>query len=150
MPAAERREESSFVYKAADLWPYLFHASTDEEDRMKKFESLKKTRDFGTVYRQGKSCGSRLFVMYVLRGQDHGSRVGVSVSRKVGNSVIRHRIKRRVKESFRRNLDAWEDGCDYVIVVRKEAGDKDYRQIESALRHLGRHHGVYMDSGFAG
>ncbi len=111
---------------------------------MKKFESLKRNHDFGEVYRDGRSHGNRLFVMYVLRrDRDHGSRVGISVSRKVGNSVVRHRLKRRIKESFRRNLSEWADGCDYVIVVRKEAKDKDYRQIESALKHLGKHHRVY-------
>lgn len=115
---------------------------------MNQFCSLKKNRDFGEVYRNGKSYGNRIFVMYVLKREpNHESRVGVSVSKKVGNSVVRHRIKRLVKESFRRNLKEWKDGYDYIVVVRKEAKDKDYRQIESALTHLGRHHKVYEDKG---
>lgn len=115
---------------------------------MEKFKSLKKNRDFGEVYRRGRSYGNRLFVLYVLqREADDRSRVGISVSRKVGNSVVRHRIKRQIKECFRRDLISWKDGFDYVVVVKKEAKEKDYRQIESALRHLGKHHRVYEVKG---
>ena len=115
---------------------------------VKKFVSLKKNRDFGEVYRQGRSYGNRLLVMYILeKGQDHGSRVGISVSKKVGNSVVRHRIKRIIRECFRTSCDCWEDGCDIVIIARKEAKEKDYHQIESALRHLGKHHNIYRDKG---
>ena len=115
---------------------------------MEKFYSLKKNSDFGEVYQQGRPYGNRLLVMYVLeRDRNHQARVGISVSKKVGNSVVRHRIKRLVKECFRRHLEEWEDCCDYVIVARKEAKDKNFRQIESALHHLGKHHGVYKEKG---
>lgn len=110
---------------------------------MKQFVSLKKSSDFGEVYQQGKSYGNRLLVMYVLeKSQDHVGRVGISVSKKVGNSVVRHRIKRLIREAFRRNLLCWNANCDYVVVVRKDAKDKDYHEIESALMHLGRRQGV--------
>lgn len=115
---------------------------------MKQFVSMKNTRDFGEVYQQGKSYGNRLLVMYVLeKSQDHDGRVGISVSKKVGNSVVRHRIKRLIKEHFRKNLVHWKPNYDYVIVVRKDAKDKDYWKIESALIHLGKHHKVYQNEG---
>lgn len=111
---------------------------------MKQFVSLKKNHDFGEVYQQGRSYGNKLLVMYVLeKSQDHDGRVGISVSKKVGNSVVRHRIKRLIRESFRRNLVYWKANYDYVIVVRKEAKDKDYTAIESALVHLGKRQSVY-------
>ncbi len=115
---------------------------------MKKLISLKKNSDFGEVYQQGRSYGNRLLVMYVLdKGQDHEGRVGISVSKKVGNSVVRHRIKRCIRESFRTSAEYWMDGFDYVVVVRKEARDKDYHQLEGALRHLGKHHNVFKMQG---
>ena len=115
---------------------------------MNRFISLKKNSDFGEVYQQGRSYGNRLLVMYVLeKSQDHESRVGISVSRKVGNSVVRHRIKRLVRECFRTDCRNWKDGCDYVVIARKEAKDKDYHQIRGALKHLGKHHNVYEDKG---
>ena len=106
---------------------------------MEKFVSLKKNADFGRVYRQGRSYGNRVLVMYVLeRGRDLEGRVGISVSKKVGNSVVRHRIKRLVRECFRTHPTGWKDGCDIVVVARKEARDKDFHSMERALRHLGK------------
>lgn len=115
---------------------------------MKQFVSLKKTSDFGEVYQQGRSYGNKLLVMYVLENsQGHAGRVGISVSKKVGNSVVRHRIKRLIRECYRRNLVCWSDDHDYVVVVRPEAKDKDYKDIESALEHLGKRHKVYSVKG---
>ena len=64
-------------------------------------ESLKKNDDFRLVYRSGKSCANRYLVMYAKPNDLGTSRIGISVSKKVGNSVVRHRIKRLVKESYR-------------------------------------------------
>lgn len=110
---------------------------------MEHFVSLKKNDDFGRVYRQGKSYGNKLLVMYVLeRGQDQENRIGISVSKKVGNSVVRHRIKRLIKESFRTRSSEWKTGYDIVVIARKDAKDKDYKKMESALMHLGRYHKI--------
>lgn len=107
------------------------------------FVSLKKNEDFGRVYRQGKSYGNKLLVMYVLeKGQSLENRVGISVSKKVGNSVIRHRIKRLVRECFRTHWQQWKAGYDIVVIARQNAKSKSYQEIESALLHLGRHHKV--------
>ena len=64
-------------------------------------ESLKKNRDFRTVYRDGKSYANRLLVMYTLKNDSDRNRLGISVSKKVGNSVVRHHITRLVRESYR-------------------------------------------------
>lgn len=105
------------------------------------FVSLKKKEDFGRVYRQGKSYGNRLLVMYVLeKDRSLENRVGISVSKKVGNSVVRHRIKRQIRESFRTHWKQWRAGYDLVVIARQNAKNKSYQEIESALFHLGRHH----------
>ncbi len=115
---------------------------------MKQYVSLKKNTDFGRVYRQGKSYGNKLLVMYVLeRGQDQEGRIGISVSKKVGNSVVRHRVKRLIKESFRTHLDRWKAGYDIVVIARQDAKDKDYHKIESALLHLGKYHNLVNGKG---
>ena len=115
---------------------------------MEQFVSLKKNDDFGLVYRQGRSYGNKLLVMYVLeRGQDQESRIGISVSKKVGNSVVRHRIKRLIRESFRTHSKEWKAGYDIVVIARQEAKDKDYKKIESALMHLGKHHHIVNSEG---
>ena len=61
---------------------------------MKFSESLKKNRDFQSVYRKGKPYGNKYLVMYLLANDLGRNRVGISVSKKVGNSIIRHHLTR--------------------------------------------------------
>ena len=70
---------------------------------MQRSESLKKNQDFQKVYRNGTSKGNRYLVMYVLKNQYMKNRLGISVSKKVGNSVVRHRLTRLIRESYRLN-----------------------------------------------
>ena len=115
---------------------------------MERFVSLKKNDDFGQVYQQGKSYGNKLLVMYILeRGQDHENRIGISVSKKVGNSVVRHRLKRLIRESFRTHKELWRAGYDIVVIARRDASNADYKKIESALMHLGKHHNIVYSEG---
>lgn len=103
---------------------------------MKHFHSIKKNRDFQEVYRRGKSFANRLLVMYVKEVDRPQSRIGISVSKKVGNSIVRHRITRLLRESFRLHEDATEKGLDIVVVVRMSAKEENYKSIESAYLHL--------------
>lgn len=108
-------------------------------------ESLKKNRDFQTVYRQGKSCANRYLVLYVRENGLNRNRVGVSVSKKVGNSVVRHHLTRLVRESYRLQEDRFNSGLDLVVVARVNAKGKSYWDIESALLHLSRLQGILKE-----
>ena len=105
-------------------------------------ESLKKNRDFQKVYRNGRSYGNKYLVMYLLKNELGRNRIGISVSRKVGNSIIRHRLTRLIRESYRLQEDHFQSGFDIVVIARVTAKDKNYREIESALMHLGKLHNV--------
>ncbi len=105
-------------------------------------ESLKKNRDFQKVYQQGKSYANKYLVMYVLENQTERNRIGISVSKKVGNSVIRHHVTRLIRESYRLQEDMFQNGLDIVIIARASAKDIDYHKIESALMHLGSLHKI--------
>lgn len=105
-------------------------------------ESLKKNQDFQSVYRNGKSFANRLLVMYVLENKLETNRLGISVSKKVGNSVVRHHVTRLVRESYRLQENIFNSGLDIVVVVRANAASASYREIESALLHLGRLHKI--------
>lgn len=109
---------------------------------MRFSESLKRNEDFRNVYAHGKSYANRYLIMYVLNRQTERNRLGISVSKKVGNSVVRHRITRLVRESYRLQEDMFNSGLDIVVVARKSAKDKTCQEIESALLHLGRLHGI--------
>ena len=89
---------------------------------MKYSESLKKNRDFQNVYKKGKSYANRYLVMYVLENDTDRNRLGISVSKKVGNSVIRHHVTR--------------------VIARNTAKDISYHEVESALLHLGGLHKI--------
>ena len=89
-------------------------------DSMQRSESLKKNQDFQKVYRNGTSKGNRYLVMYVLKNQYMKNRLGISVSKKVGNSVVRHRLTRLIRESYRLNEAEFENGLDIVVVARPQ------------------------------
>lgn len=109
---------------------------------MKYSESLKKNRDFQNVYRNGKSYANRYLVMYVLENQSEKNRIGISVSKKVGNSVIRHHLTRLIRESYRLHEDMFNSGLDIVVIARATAKDTSYHEIESAMLHLGGLHKI--------
>lgn len=107
---------------------------------MKFSESLKSNRDFKNVYGNGKSYANRYLVMYVLENNSEKNRLGISVSKKVGNSVVRHHITRLVRESYRLREEMFNSGLDIVVVVRTNASAAKYSEIESALIHVSRLH----------
>ena len=100
--------------------------------KYKDAESLKKNRDFQLVYKTGTS--------YARENQLGKNRIGISVSKKVGNSVVRHRLCRLVRESYRLHEDVFRRGFDIVVVARVSAKERTFREIESAFLHLGRLH----------
>ena len=109
---------------------------------MKHSQSLKKNADFQIVYQCGKSFANRYLVMYVKENGLEINRVGISVSKKVGNSVVRHRVKRLILESYRLQEDMFNSGLDMVIIARNTAKEKNYHELESAVLHLGKLHGI--------
>ena len=101
-----------------------------------------KNRDFQIVYQKGKSYANKYLVMYILRNNTEENRLGISVSKKVGNSVIRHRITRLIRESYRLQESMFQNGFDIVVIARASAKGKTYQEIESAMIHLGKLHNI--------
>ena len=109
-------------------------------------ESLKKNRDFQNVYKYGKSYANRYLVMYVLKNETEQNRIGISVSKKVGNSVVRHHLTRLIRESYRLHEDMFLNGRDIVVIARVTAKQAGYHDIESALLHLGSLHHIISEN----
>ena len=105
-------------------------------------ESLKKNRDFQNVYKKGKSYANRYLVMYVLENDTDRNRLGISVSKKVGNSVVRHHLTRLIREAYRLNSNMFNSSLDIVVIARNTAKDKTYKEVESALLHLAKLHNI--------
>ncbi len=106
------------------------------------FEPIRKNCDFLNVYHHGKSYANKYLVMYIIYNQMSINRFGITVSKKVGNSVVRHRVTRLIRESIRLNEDKFAIGYDIIIIARNTAKGKKYQDIESAVLHLGRTHKI--------
>lgn len=111
---------------------------------MKFSESLKKNHQFQNVYNNGRSYANRLFVMYVLENNTNCNRLGISVSKKVGNSVVRSRSKRLIYESYRLNVNDIKPGYDFVFVARSAINEKKYSDVEAAMINLLKKAGIYL------
>ena len=109
---------------------------------MRFSESLKKNKDFQLTYKKGKSYANRYLVMYVRKNGTSSNRLGLSVSKKVGNSVVRHRVTRLLRESYRLQEDYFRRGYDLIIIARAGAKDKSYHESESAMIHYGKLHHI--------
>ena len=100
-----------------------------------KYGKLKKSWQFGRVYKEGDKYFSSLFILYVLPNNTHETRIGLTVTKKVGISVQRNRIKRVIREVFR-SLNGIEQGKDIVVIARKSAVDLKYSQAHNSLINL--------------
>lgn len=105
-----------------------------------KLDRLRKNVEFRVVYKRGKSFSTDLLVLYVFKNNrrkvENINRVGIVVSKKVGKSTVRNRVKRLIKENYRLNSDKFKGVYDFVIVARGKAADKSYKEIEKSLLKL--------------
>lgn len=114
---------------------------------MKYTESLKKNNDFRVIYRKGRSVANKYLVLYRYNNYKAINRVGISVSKKVGNSVIRSRVTRLIKESYRlREEKISAPGWDFVIIARTHTKGASYEQISNALEHLMKQCKLYEET----
>ena len=110
-----------------------------------KFHSLRKNFQFRKVYRSGKSYSNQLLVLYIFKNREDFNNVGISVSKKVGNSVIRSRVKRLIKESYRKNMIHVRQGYNLVFIARVSSSGKGYKEIETSLLNLLKKSGLIIN-----
>lgn len=109
---------------------------------MRNMNALKNNSEFQRVYGCRKSYGTRNLIMYAAPNQKDNTRIGISVSKKVGNSVVRHRVTRLIRESYRLNKNILKPGYDIIVVARPLAKEQGFMEVEQSYRYLLKKHGI--------
>ena len=102
---------------------------------MKKNFRVKREKDFKEIFQYGTSFANRKFVVYQLENQQNHFRVGLSVSKKLGNAVVRNRIKRKIRHVLMQHQKQLVQ-ADFVVIARKGVEELDYHQVEQNLLHV--------------
>ena len=101
---------------------------------------LRQRRDFKRIYQRGKSLALPCFVLYWYKNPKNETRIGFSVSKKIGKAVARNHLKRRLRAIAKEQLTKFPSGYDYIFIVRTAAVTADYaalsKQLVQALQKL--------------
>lgn len=103
---------------------------------MNKKQRIKKNAEFQKIFKKGKSFANRQFVVYTMENEYDYFRIGLSVSKKVGNAVVRNRIKRYIRQSFLELNDSVTGNKDYIIIARNSAAKLDFHETKKNLEHV--------------
>ena len=112
---------------------------------MKKRFRVKKEKDFSAIFKKGKSFSNRKFVIYRLENNEQHFRVGLSVSKKLGNAVMRNQIKRRIRHILIEHKDQLVENVDFVVIARKGVEILDYAEMEKNLLHVLKLSKIYQE-----
>ncbi|NLU23120.1 MAG: ribonuclease P protein component [Clostridiales bacterium] len=96
---------------------------------MKAAVTVKENYEFRRIYRKGKSAASPCLVVYCQKNRQKKSRLGITVSTKLGGAVIRNRVRRRLREIYRLNRDILQPGYDLIVVGRVRAVRTSYQDL---------------------
>lgn len=104
---------------------------------MKKELRIKKNKDFQEAFKNGRSFANRQLVVYVLKKEEQTTfRIGLSVSKKLGNAVTRNQIKRYIRQAVFELKDSMQQDLDYVIIARKPLVEMDFFEVKKSLTHV--------------
>ena len=112
---------------------------------MKKSFRVKREKDFKAIFTDGTSFANRKFVIYRLENTEQHFRVGLSVSKKLGNAVTRNQIKRRIRHILIEHKNQLVENVDFVVIARKGVEILDYAEMEKNLLHVLKLSKIYQE-----
>lgn len=112
---------------------------------MKAEKTVKENYEFRRIYRKGKSVVSPYLVLYCQRNRQGKTRLGVTVSTKLGKAVVRNRVRRRLRELWRLHLPMMESGWDVILVARGRAVRAPYQKLEKEYRRVLKEASLWLE-----
>ena len=112
---------------------------------LRKSFRVKKEKDFNAIFKEGESVANRRFVIYRLANSQEHFRVGLSVSKKLGNAVMRNQIKRRIRHILINHGNELVDNIDFIVIARKGVENLEYAELEKNLLHVLRLAKIYQE-----
>lgn len=106
------------------------------EQSFGRHERVRKHKDYSRIYKNGARLYSESFLVLVLPNDKGTRRIGITVGKRIGNSVKRNRIKRLLREYFRLHKDSLPADRDIVITVRKDVSARSLQEISRELEGL--------------
>ena len=117
----------------------------DGVEFLRKSFRVKKEKDFNAIFKEGESVANRRFVIYRLANSQEHFRVGLSVSKKLGNAVMRNQIKRRIRHILIDHRNELVDNIDFIVIARKGVENLEYAELEKNLLHVLRLAKIYQE-----
>ncbi|MDK2933572.1 MAG: ribonuclease protein component [Clostridiales bacterium] len=112
---------------------------------MQKTISLTENKQFKWIYKKGNSLANNLLVIYFFNNSLSVNRLGITVNKKVGKAVVRNRVRRLIKESYRLKEQYIKEGYDIIFVSRVQAREASYKQISGAMHDLLKRVGLFKE-----
>jgi ribonuclease P protein component len=103
---------------------------------MQSVYRLKKNSQFEFTYKRGKSLACRDLVLVYARTNSGTLKAGFSVSKKIGKSVVRNKVKRRLREAFNKHIPNLKQNYNYVFIARKTIAEADFKSMEDSVNYL--------------
>jgi ribonuclease P protein component len=127
------------------LWPFSAICPFKVGNFLESQERIKKSSNFRYVYSRGKSVSDRNLVLYIAKNGKSINKVGLSVSKKIGKSVTRNRIRRLIKEAYRLNKNSFKKGYDLVFIARISSAKASFFDIEKSIKYLMSRSGLFKE-----
>jgi ribonuclease P protein component len=112
---------------------------------MQKIYRLTQRGSFNYIYKKGKRSFDKLLILYYVEA--YNLKLGVSVNKKVGNSVVRNKVKRRIKEAFRQIIPLIKPSYNMVISAREGIERASYAEIRGAIERVLQKEKLFIEQG---
>ena len=103
---------------------------------MKKYEIIKKKEEFNNIIKTCPYYKNKYFTIYIRKRNLKFSCFGLAISKKVGNAVVRNKLKRKLRVIVDNNKDIFSKSCDYIIMIKKDCVKINFHDLENELIKL--------------